>query len=373
MKPRVLIALLTVVSLSAFLIVLDNTRAGPVTDLEKCAILLSLSPENAAEVLVIGSSRTGVAIDPVAMQDMLRQDHAGHAPSVERIAIPVSPLRPSAALLENYIRNRGIPEVVIYEPAFLSRRSVRNLEDNHGKKNAEQYIFTRDMSILDYRQILSQPSVAMPFSNNENIFFRIHLVIRGILIRSGMLIYEFFHRPLRAWDISDCDEEDWRQGGMVWPDDFQFSYASSRHSVTSAEVLSAMTNSLKQQSLLRPLADWQAVHNGEDVFYSYDFESDYRAGELRIFETVVKLAKENDIDLIVQPLTLYGTPISEQDRSYLQGLGDNIFLFDLYAEAGGILDRFWYNPAHVLPDPAGIYTTALTANYITTNRMLYRD
>lgn len=352
---------------------LDNSRAGPVSDLEKCSILLAKTSRKAAEVLVIGSSRIGVAIDPIAMQDLLRVDSPDLIPSVERIAIPINPLRPATALLETYIKNRGAPEVVIFEPAFLSQRSVKNLEENHGKKDAEQYIFTRDMGILNYRQILNLPSVAMPYSRKESIFIRLHLVIRGILIRSGMLLYEFFHRPFREWDLASCGDYEWRKGGMAWPDDFQFSYSHSRHSRASGEVVESMKNSMKQKALSRLLKNWQKKGSEVDNYYAFDFESNYRAGEVKIFEDAVKLAKENEINLIIQPLPLFGTTIHEKDKSYLRGLGDHVFFYDLYAEAGSILDTFWYNPSHILPESAGIYTTALMANYITTSRMLYRD
>lgn len=372
MKLQLYIPVLILVSLSVLLLVLDRTRAGPLSDLEKCALLLSIASVNAADVLVVGSSRTAVAVDPVAMQDMLRADTQNLSLDVERIAIPVNPIRPNMALLERYIENRGAPKVVIYEPSFLSQRSVKNLEENHGKKDAEDYIFTRDMGILTYRQIINLSSVAMPFSDNENIFTHIHLIVRGILMRSGMLIYEFFHRPFRDWKLANCSVEDWRKGGMVWSDDFEFSYAHSRHSSTSEEVLGSLATTLEEASKSRSLAGWQ-VGNGENEYYAYDFESDYRKGEKIIFEEVITLAKENDINLIIQPLTLFRKSVQGKDNTYLSSLGENIYLYDLYAEAGNILDRFWYDPAHILPDPAGVYTTALLANYISTNEMLYRD
>ena len=372
MKLRVYISLLLLTCLSIFLLVLDKTRAGPLTDLEKCSFLLSISSTKPADVLVVGSSRMAVAIDPVAMQDMLKADASDRSPGVERIAIPINPLRPTVALLERYIENRGAPKVVIYEPSFLSQRSVRNLEDNHGKKDAERYIFTRDMSFLSYGQILKLPGVAMPFSMNENIFVQIQLIIRGFLIRSGMLVYEFFHRPFRSWKLASCNAEHWRKGGMVWPDDFEFSYAHSRHATTSDEALKSLASSLVEESKSRSLASWQAAIENNN-YYSYDFESGYREGEIKFFKKVIELAKEYDIHLVILPLTLYGKPVQDKDKAYLASLGENIYLYDLYAESGNILDRFWYNPAHILPDPAGIYTTALLANYITSNELLYRD
>lgn len=351
---------------------LDKTRAGPISDLEKCNFLLATSKNEPADILIVGSSRIAVAIDPVAMQDMLHARYPHLLPTVERIVIPISPLRPTKALFERYVETRGAPKILVYDIPFLTARAVKNLELNHKKPDAEDYIFTRDMGLLSFNQIINMSSIAMPFSREENIPTQIHLVLRGLLLRSSMLIFEFFQRPLRDWTLDSCNVQAWRVGGMSWPVDFEFSYAHSHHNKSPSIVIEEYAQLLLEQSGKNSLADWQLEVQPNET-YPYDFESDYRKGELQIFQQIVKLAKVKDIKLIIQPLTLFGTKIKKNDQLYLESLGEGVTIYNPYSESGNLLDTNWYDSAHIKLLPAGIYTTALTAEHIVQNRFFESD
>ena len=74
MKHHVTYRLLWLSAVAALLIALgwlDRHRGGPATMLSRCNLLLSRSEAPAADILIVGSSRTGAALDPIAMQQML--------------------------------------------------------------------------------------------------------------------------------------------------------------------------------------------------------------------------------------------------------------------------------------------------------------
>lgn len=171
------------------LVVLDGFRFGPATSLSRCNLALSRSAEDAADVLVVGSSRTGTAIDPVALEGMLGAESGFEEPTVERIALGRSPLRANVALLENYLGGRGDPEVILFEISFLTERSVDRIEALESGLTAESFLFKRDVNLMRYGQILAMPAVAMPYSESETRLNRLRYRLRGVTLRSGALAY----------------------------------------------------------------------------------------------------------------------------------------------------------------------------------------
>ena len=120
---------------------LDLHRGGPASMLSRCNLLLSRSETPAADVLIVGSSRSGTALDPIAMQEMLSHSFAGASPTVERFAMGHNPLRASLALLENYLEGRGAPQVIVLEIMFLTRRSVDRLAQHDLAVSPEHTFF----------------------------------------------------------------------------------------------------------------------------------------------------------------------------------------------------------------------------------------
>ena len=154
LRSRVL-WVLTALALVASLLWLDAHRAGPASELSICNLALTRSDAPPADVLVAGSSRTGVAVDPIAMQGML--DAAGlDDPTVERIALGRNPLRANGALIENYLANRGTPAVIIFELSFLTERTVESIDRIAPGTPADTFLYRRDVNLIDFGQIIGE-------------------------------------------------------------------------------------------------------------------------------------------------------------------------------------------------------------------------
>ncbi|MFC4700268.1 hypothetical protein ACFO4O_08885 [Glaciecola siphonariae] len=357
------ILVLVMISAVAFTAYLDRNRAGPISELEKCSLLLSRVDQPPADILILGSSRVGVAIDPVAMAELINSTAQYDDIRVECIAVPIAPLRTNVSLLEQYINVRGAAQIVVFEPSFLSKRSFDNLKYNLGESDPEQYIFTRDINFMTYSQIWNMPGVAMPFSRGEDLIMRLHLKLRGFVLRTGLLIYEFLHDPFREWSLESCNTQSWRVGGMDWSSDFTFIYAHSRHTRNLEETHYQYKARFETVFKDMPLADWQNTPSEIAMKPSdLEFEADYRLGEVKYLHKAISLVQDENSHVIVLPMMLYNQTLSDKDRLYLEILQSNPY--DIFAETDSLLAPFWYNEAHVKPRPAGEYATILLSRHI---------
>ena len=212
----------------------------------RCNLMLSRTAEPAAAVLIAGSSRTGVALDPVAMQRMLSAE-LGRPVRVDRLSMGHNPMRAMSGLLENYLEAGGSPRIVVLEIMFMTQRSVDRLARRGLALAPEDYIYRRDVNLLDFRQLLSQPSVAMPFTAGESVFDLWSHRLRGVLLRAGALIYQALRDPERIWALSACGREDWiREAG--WPSDFAFSQGEFEPNTELNGLIEALRNRCRSGS-----------------------------------------------------------------------------------------------------------------------------
>jgi len=351
---------------------LDHNRGGPATMLSRCNLLLSQSESPAADVLIVGSSRSGTALDPIAMQEMLAHTFVGISPKVERITLGLNPLRASLALLENYLEARGAPQVIALEIMFLTRRSVDRLAQRGFAISPEQYLFRRDLNLMTFKQILRLPSVAMPYSEGEGSFNRWRFRIRGVVLRAGALVYQFLRHPNEAWELSACDRDAWTRE-PTWPADFAFSYGDYKPDAPPGEVIESLETVMAEVAPNRALKPWQSgVPEGQR--YPYDFGARYRDGEVALLESMLELASHHGVPVVLLPLPLYGYTLG---TDVLGALVDTfprqVQVFDLYAQVRADLDKFWYDDGHIESYPAGALTTAVLAQHLLDKGLLTAD
>ncbi len=349
--------------LIAGLLWLDHNRGGPASMLSRCNLLLTRSAAPPADVLIVGSSRSGTALDPIAMRGMLAHAVTGPAPTVERIALGHSPLRASHALLENYLDTRGAPRVIALEIMFMTRRSVDRLAQRGQETSPEHYIFRRDLNLMTFEQILTLPAVAMPFSERESMLNRWRFRLRGVVLRAGALAYQFFRRPAENWRLDACDEATWTTE-PAWPPDFAFSYGEFEADAPPDDVIPALESVMARSAPQRALKPWQAgVQAGQR--YPYDFGAPYRQGEVVLLRSMLGRASNHGVPVVLLPMPLYGYTSGADDlRELADTIATRAHVFDLYGQVQAELDKFWYDDGHIEVYPAGALTTAILAQHL---------
>lgn len=354
--------LLVTVALVGGLLWLDSSRAGPATQLSQCNLALTRSSEPPADVLIVGSSRTGVAVDPVAMQAMLGA--AGiDEPTVERVALGRNPLRANVAMLDNYLSNRGTPKLIVFEVSFLTDRSVQRIDALRSGVSADAFLYRRDVNLLDYGQIATSPAVARPFTESESAFTRARFGLQGLVTRSGALAYQLAREPLTSFASDGCDREDWTRE-PEWPADFGFSWDDAAEVGAPTDRIATLRAQIAADEPDRELRPWQADAL-TDQRYSYDVDQSYRAGEMRLLAQAVELAADRDAPMVLLPLTIYGATPDTQDLSKLdERFAGDAVVFDLYDALGVDLSTYWYDDAHLEIGVATELTTAVMAQYI---------
>ena len=339
---------------------LDENRAGPANPMARCNLQLSRANKPAADVLVVGSSRSGVALDPVVIQRILTAE-LGRPIRVDRLSLGHNPLRAMSGLLDNYLEARGSPRIVVLEIMFMTERSIDRLARRGLALAPEHYIYRRDVNLLDFRQLLAQPSVAMPFTAGEGVFDLWSHRLRGVVLRIGALIYQALRAPELVQRLPDCSREDWtREAG--WPSDFAFSYGEFDPPPSGLNgLIDALETNVARNAQTRELEDWQSKTR-RGIAYPYDFQAAYRRGEVTLLHSMIESVLDRDAEIVLLPLPLYGY---ELDRRELHGLtaryGQQLQLFDLYGAARVDFGPLWYDDAHVEFSPVGKLTTALMA------------
>lgn len=325
----------------------------------RCNLLLSRAGEPAADVLVVGSSRSGVALDPAVMARLLTAE-LGAAVRVDRLAIGHSPLRAMNAMMRNYFEGRGSPRIVVLEIMFTTERGIDRLAGRGLALAPEDYLYRRDVNLLDFGQLLGQEAVAMPFTMPESVFNLWRTRLQGVVLRTGALIYQGLRDPMLEWDVAGCDREAWTRE-PVWPPDFAFSYGDFEPHGSPAELVEVLQAEVAELAATRELQDWQTrVPDG--LVYPYDLHAAYRRGEVDVMESMVRFALAHGSQVVLLPLPLYGY---ENDHAELAGFvsrfGQGIHLFDLYGAVEVDFDPLWYDDAHVERASVGRLTTALMA------------
>ena len=335
----------------------------------RCNLLLSRADEPAADVLVIGSSRSGVALDPVVMERLLTAELRDMV-RVDRLSLGHAPLRAMNGLLENYLEARGAPRIVVLEIMFINERGIARLAERGLALAPEDYLYRRDVNLLDFAQLLTQPAVAMPFTTGESASNLWSQRLRGVVLRAGALSYEALRDPMQGWNLSDCTREAWtREDG--WPSDFAFSYGEFDPATDLAGLVEALEAEVVRHAETRELRDWQS-NIPEGTAYPYDFEAAYRRGEVGILESMVRHALEHDSEVVLLPLADYAYELDRVELlDFVSRFGDKVHLFDLYGAVHADFAPLWYDDAHVELSPVGSLTTALMVHRLLQSEALH--
>lgn len=357
------VALLSLVLILGLLAALDRTRGGPATPLTRCNILLARDDRPAADVLVVGSSRSGVALDPVGLQDLLSGEVPGD-PTVERLALGNITPRLAHALLETYIAERGMPKVITLETVFIMPRTVNRLSAVAGGKPSEHYLLARDANVMSFGQLISQPAVAMPYTEDEDMATLWQVRLRGVVLRAGALLYQFAKAPFEDWRFGACDRETITREEN-WTSEFAFTYGDHSFAGPIAVERDRLVAELDDAAVGRALKDWQQ-NTPAGRTYPFDFEASYRQGELNYFLDMARMATDGGARVLVLPMLLYGYEADPADMSALAAaLPEGSVIFDIYAATGTDFSRFWWDDAHVEREPAGaLMTTVLAARLV---------
>ncbi|MFD1196057.1 hypothetical protein ACFQ3C_15405 [Seohaeicola saemankumensis] len=352
-----MIALLALVAVIGALMWIDRARGGPATNLSRCNLALARADKPPANVLLIGSSRSGVAFDPVAIQGRLQTDLRSDL-TVDRIAMGNITLRVSDALLETYLQRRGAPDVVVLEPTFITPRTVARLAPAANGTPSEHYLLTRDLNLMSFGQLLTQPSVAMPYTEPEALSALWQFRLRGAVSRAGALAYQFAKAPFDSWSIEDCERADFAREAS-WPADFSFAYDDYRIEGPLPDFIFGLRAELEEGAATRDLQDWQ-TSQPVGRSYPYDFQAGYRQGEMRYFLDMVERALAVGAHVLVVPMPLYGYRIDPAALEYLvKLLPDGVEVLEIYDQIGTDFSTYWYDDAHIEKFPTGVLTTAL--------------
>ena len=325
----------------------------------RCNLLLSRTSDPAADVLVIGSSRSGVALDPVAMEQILTRELARPV-RVDRLSFGDNPLRAMSGLLENYLEARGAPRTVVLELMFMTDRSVRRLARRGLALAPEDYLYRRDVNLLDFGQLLSQPSAAMPFTTRESMLNLWSQRLRGVILRSGALIYQSLREPTLEWELTSCARADWVRDA-VWPPGFAFSYGDFEPDADVAVLIDSLRADIARKAEAGRPEEWQS-DIPEDTVYPYDFESEYRQGEVIVLQAMIERALDHGMEVVLLPLPLFGYELDHSElHDFVSRFARKVHVFDLYGDLRVNVEPLWYDDAHVERSSVGRLTTALMA------------
>ncbi|MDE0441100.1 MAG: hypothetical protein OXL38_03170 [Gammaproteobacteria bacterium] len=364
------VALAGAAALVVGLLWLDGNRAGPAGAMARCNLLLSRVDEPAAEVLVVGSSRSGVALDPVAMQGILTAELGSAPVRVDRFALGHVSIRAMSGLLGNYLENRGPPDVVVLEIMFMTERGVDRLARRGLALAPEAYVYRRDVNLLDFGQLLVQGAVAKPFTVAESVADLWSHRLRGMLLRAGALVYQALRDPQEVWELAACKREDWtREPG--WPADFAFSYGEFEPDAPLDDLIEALEADVAGEARLREPASWQA-NAPAGIAYPYDPDAAYRRGEVALLHSMIESVLEAGAEVELLPLPLHGYDLDHAElRRLIAGYGGKVRLFDLYGAVGVDFGPLWYDDGHVAISPVGRLTTALMARRLLRSAALF--
>ena len=366
-------ALAGAAALIGSLLWLDANGPGPVNAMARCNLLLSRTDEPAADVLIVGSSRTGAALDPKAMQRMLTVE-LGRPVRVDRLALGYHPARAMVGLVGNYLDARGTPAAIVLEVMVMTERTVGRIARFGLATTPEHWLYRRDTSLLGFRQLLAQPAVAMPFIASEGALELWSHRLAGVSLRAGALLQQALHSPLEAWQLGDCSREDWtREAG--WGD-FAFAYGDSEPKAPLNVLIDTLADEVARKAS-RELKTWQVrlLESRAGATYPYDFAAAYRRGEMMLLDSMIESVQDAgpDVEVELLPLPLYGYEVDPLDlRALDERYGANVRAFDLYGAVGVGFDSLWFDDSHVERFPVGELLTALIARRLLQSGALAR-
>ncbi len=193
----------------------SSLRAYDVAPHVICSYALAEMDRPRPDVLLIGNSRTGAAIDPVYVTDKLRQK-TGQTLAIERITL-TGPLLPQfAIIMQEYARNRGIPRHVFLQLIYNRDPAEQHKVDAplFGLRDIA-YGNLSDMIAVQQGAQLNDRGTALPrqFERGYSSIPAVALTKISTNIYSSLRYY--FRSPYRP--IPRCEGEYVFQQSVVWP------------------------------------------------------------------------------------------------------------------------------------------------------------
>lgn len=301
-----------------------------------------------ANVLFIGSSRTGAAVDPVYIESLL-EDRAGKETSVYKINSTGPDLIFYNMMARDYLERAGAPEHVYIELMYAIKKTSEFYE-THKNRPLIPYLSTKGImlgDVSDYTALL----VTEPFDESSKVIFRKYKNPAQFLAsKSNSAFYHFIRHPVSSYgDWRDCQDTDsWRRKGGLWI------YGSLDKEAVDSDVLltGALRTSPQFQYSLRNIEP----RLPDSAARVYENES------LNALKDLFLRAGTKSVNFVFFPS--YHEEMSTLDRATYEEkfAGANlVFLQDLYADKPTLSEMF-RDPHHFNKSGALIVSRALSEN-----------
>lgn len=307
-----------------------NRHAGGVVPAEvSCAFAASRTDDPPADVVLFGSSRTGTALDPRAIEGMLNARADTSPVTVDRLNITGPDMLATMSLLERYLESRGAPRVVVAEVMLkLKQRKRPPRRSLYGRRHFSLLPYEH---LFRYRDLVhdGDPGLDAGLAKFHYAYARTVALVHGLA-----------RDPLgRHWDSSRCSAGDRTRNG-VW------SLGQRDHLAPPARQIALERDYLAGLPRITDNRDWSWGANGPEIA-DYDIHADDRVPAVAMMRQLVDRGREHGFEVVFVPLVNYASTVADEDRRFFLSLGGNVHWADLYAEAGDILEANWRDPLHV--------------------------
>lgn len=329
--------LVVAVGLPAALIRAEHHAGGYVPREVSCPLAFARGDSPPADIVIFGSSRTGRAIDPVYISKSLSHPDARLRGSgngrvgVERLNSTGTDLVTAVWMLEEYLRHRGKPKLVVLETMF-------RLKNTAGRRKPMTLFWPRHHSLLPYRQIRRFRDIYETHDGVDGLFVGLSDGFR----RTTNLLHGLVKDPLgRRWDAAHCVPADMTRDGY-WAWDEVAEVAAPTEAVRQARA------AIQPWFDMRPPNPWK-WHRKRITEAAFDVSADYRERETDLVRRLIKTANDAGIPVLMLPLVNYATVVNDGDREFFLGLGERTHWYDVYAAIGEPLTshHLWQDPQHV--------------------------
>lgn len=244
-----------------------------------CWIEQLATGEPAADVLVVGSSRSGLGVDPVWIEQEL--DRTGR--TVERLTFGGNSEMDRDLALRTYLRDRGVPEVVVLELGFEQRSRAAQV---YFGATLDVFETPTDMPLaFDSRAyaemvnaLVSDGEVAL---SDVFVSSRVESPAQYLSERFGLGVEVALRHPgsVVEREVRDC-EPDIKAPPARWV------YGTSRP---------------YQPRRLQPPteAELDALDASQGIFGEVDFESEYTQDELLLTRDAVRAARDAGVEHVL--------------------------------------------------------------------------
>ena len=231
----------------------------------------------------------------------------------------------------------------------------------------EYSLYQRDVNLMTFAQISTSAAVSMPYTESETAINKIRFKLQGLVTRAGALTYQFVKQPLVNWSAEGCSQQDMSREPN-WPLGLYFGFDSTGNSRLPSSIIEEVHKDFKNRQKEHQTTASNTSESQET--YRYEFEKSFRSGEMNILESMVNFLTNANIPVVLLPLPLNGHVVEKQELKELNKRWPHVQTYDLFSQAGPLLDHFWFDDAHLAPNTGGILTSAIFSQYVLDNNYL---